>query len=111
VAVDVDVERPHTFILPVRLDDAPVPASLRGRVIADARSMTQEQLAGQIAKACREHMVLPSVPRLLPRPTSGETKGFTGRRRTRPSAGRGVFLLALLSLLPPPKDAYHLPFD
>jgi hypothetical protein len=107
VAVDVEVERPSAVILPVRLDDAPMPASLRGRVVADARSMTHEQLADEIVRACRKHMILAKAPRLLPRQTSGGTKSSAGRRR---SAGRAVLLLALLNLLPPPKGRYYLPF-
>lgn len=94
LALSTEIVRGNVFVLPVRIDDTPVPPLLRDRRYLDARGMTARQAADQVLISVREHLrptrVIP--PRRLRPPDRSLSRAPGGA--VRPQRRRASVLLA-----------------
>lgn len=126
LAVSTGIRRGVVFVLPVRVDDTPIPKLLRDRRYLDVRGMTPRQAADKVMNSVREHVrptrVIPPrrvQPSVGPLPKTPNSTARSPRRRARQSVLLGA-VLALLSIGPvspvasvsvvEPGQDYHLPY-
>jgi hypothetical protein len=107
VAVNLEIQRGVVVVLPVRLDDTPVPLLFRDKVHLDIRSMDPRQAAEEIMKSIREHV---APTRALParRARSVHASPTKPGRVVRPPRKR---LRAALSYEPASPGHFYLPYD
>jgi hypothetical protein len=123
-AISVEIRRRVVVVLPVRMDDTPMPLLFEDKVHLDVRSMSPRQAADKIMAAIREHV---APTRELPArrvrqthvspPTPSRAARPPRRRRLRQSALLGAVLVALSVGPASPAASYtegrhwgHLPY-